>query len=217
MSWSLVQRVALVLLCSSAPLALAQDVDPLAKLDPNSRYQIELILDSARAGGLPSRPLLSKAYEGVSKRAGARSIVAAVRSLHENMKVARSALGTSISEDEFSAAATVLQAGVPVSTLTKFRGERGGKPLLRALIVLGDLITRGVPREEASSAIVKLWQNGGGDADFYGLWKGVEQDILSGQTPGAALQQRAREFPGRAPDPLSKQPPSVRPPETPSS
>lgn len=216
MSWPLVQRVALVLLCVSAPMALAQEVDPLAKLDPNSRYQIELILDSARTGGLPARPLLSKAYEGVSKRASARNIVTAVRSLYQNMKIARGALGTSISEDEFSAAATVLQAGVPVSTLTKFRGDHGGKPLLRALIVLGDLITRGVPREEASSAIVKLWQDGAGDADFYGLWKGVEQDILSGQAPGAALQQRAREFPGRTPDKLS-QPPTARPPEQPET
>jgi hypothetical protein len=215
-SWTLAGRLAVLLLGVSAPLAVAQEVDPLAKLDPNSRFQIELILDSARNAGLPSRPLRSKAYEGVAKRANPRSIVTAVRTLYANMKVARSALGTEISEDEFSAAATVLQAGVPVGTLTKFRTERAGKPLLRALIVLGDLITRGVPRDEASSTIVQLWQDGAGDADFYGLWKGVEQDILSGQSPGAALQQRAREFPGRTPDKLS-QPPTARAPEQPET
>jgi hypothetical protein len=219
-SWSIAGRVLSLMLGVALPLAAQEGGDPLAKLDPNSRFQIELILDSARTLGIPTRPLLSKAYLGVSRGANPRQIVRVVRAQFAHSKEARIALGASLTEDEFSAAAAALQAGVPTATLSKFRSERAKGPLLRALVVLGDLITRGVPTDEASSTIVQLWQDGAGDADFQGLWKGVEQDILSGQPPGIALQQRAREFPGRASDRVTPSP-SARPPEqlpdTPSS
>lgn len=197
----------------ATPLA-AQDPDPLDRLDQASRYQVESLIDSARVLGLPARALLSVAYEGISKHADSRRIVRAVRDKLQGMRNARNALGPSLSEAELSAAADVLQAGVPAQQLERFRSSRPGRPLAYALVVLGDLITRGVPVEEASSTIAQLWQRGAGDADFYGLWRGVEQDILQGQSPGAALQQRAREFPGRAPP--GNLPPNGRP-ETPSS
>jgi len=218
---SVARRLALVgLLLAATPArpAVAQEANPLSKLDPESRFQIELILDSARTLGIPTRPLLSKTYLGISRGARPCDIVKVVRNFFNASKDVYPALGSSLSEDEFSAAATAIYSGVPASAVAKFRSDRAGKPLLRALVVLGDLITRGVPRDEASSTMVRLWQDGAGDSDFYGLWKGVEQDILSGQNPGTALQQRAREFPGRASDKLPQavaRPPEQ--PETPSS
>jgi len=215
---SVARRLALVgllLATVQARPAVAQEANPLSKLDPESRFQIELILDSARALGIPTRPLMSKTYLGISRGARSRDIVKVVRNFFNASKDVYPALGSSLSEDEFSAAATAIYSGVPASAVAKFRSDRAGKPLLRALVVLGDLITRGVPRDEASSTMVRLWQDGAGDSDFYGLWKGVEQDILSGQNPGTALQQRAREFPGRASD---KVPQAVaRPPEQPET
>lgn len=189
------------------PAALAaQDPDPLARLEPNTRFVVEVIVDSARIAGVPTRPLILKALEGASKRADYRHIIQAVRSVfHAELEV-RVALGSALSESEWAAAASSLQAGIPLEVLAKFRGERSGRPLLRALVVLTDLIQRGVPISEASSAIIQLWQRGAADGDFYGLWKNVDQDILSGQNPGAALQQRMREVPVRAP-PGSKLPP----------
>lgn len=206
-------RVGALVLLLAPPLA-AQDTDPLDRLDQSSRYAVQSLVDSAQTLGLPSKPLLSVAYQGISMHVDGRRIVRAVRQKLAGMLDARGALGTSLSEAEISAAADVLQAGVPTDQLQRFRGAKPGRPLAYALVVLGDLITRGVPVEEASSTIAQLWQRGAGDADFYGLWRGVEQDILQGQSPGAALQQRAREFPGRAPP--GKLPPNGRP-ETPSS
>ncbi len=204
---------ALVLLAPAIPLH-AQDVDKMARLDPTTRYGIESLLDSANALGLPVAPLLSVTYQGIAHKADGRRIVSAVRQKFTAMKSARLALGD-ISEAELSAAADVLQAGVRADQLGRFKSPpKVGRPLTQALVVLGDLITRGVPVEEASSTIAQLWQKGAGDADFYGLWHGVEEDILQGQSPGAALQQRAREFPGRGAP--SKLPPNGRP-ETPSS
>lgn len=211
MSHPLVRLLAVAALAISAPLA-AQDTDPLARLDPANRFAIEMIVDSAHAAGLPTRPLLSKAFEGIAKRADQRRVVLAVRALAGALRDARTALGPSLNETEWSAAASALQAGVPLPVLARFRPEKPGKPLARALVVLADLITRGVPVDVASSTMVQLWQRGAGDADFYGLWHEVEQDILSGSNPGAALQQRARELPDRSGQSLPN--PSARPPET---
>jgi hypothetical protein len=199
------------------PLALlAQDPDPLARLDPNTRFTVEVIIDSARVAGVPTRPLLLKALEGSAKHADNRRIIAAVRSVFHAELDVRVALGSALNESEWTSAVSALQAGVPLEALAKFRGEHAGKPLTRALVVMTDLIQRGVPVSEASSAIMQLWQRGAADGDFYGLWKNVEQDILSGQNPGTALQQRIREYPGRM-TPGSKIPPASQEPDNSSS
>jgi hypothetical protein len=206
-----------IMAVAAHPLALiAQDPDPLSRLDPNTRFTVELIVDSARVAGVPTRPLILKALEGSAKHADNRHIVAAVRSyFHAELDV-RVALGSALDDSEWAAAVSALQAGVPLEALAKFRGDRARKPLTRALVVLTDLIQRGVPVGEASSAITQLWQRGGADGDFYGLWKNVEQDILSGQNPGTALQQRIREYPGRV-APGSNLPPASEEPDYSSS
>ena len=209
--------IACALVAVMHPLALlAQDPDPLSRLDPNTRFTVEVIIDSARVAGVPTRPLTLKALEGSAKHADNRHIIAAVRSVFHAELDVRVALGSTLSESEWDAAVSALQSGVPLESLAKFRGERTGKPLMRALITLTDLIQRGVPIPEASSAILQLWYRGAGEADIYGLWKNVEQDILSGQNPGMALQQRVREYPGRL-TPGSKIPPASQEPDNSSS
>ena len=199
------------------PLALfAQDPDPLSRLDPNTRFSVEVIIDSARVAGVPTRPLLLKALEGAAKHAPNGRVIAAVRSVFHAELDVRVALGSALDESEWTSAVSALQSGVPLEALAKFRGDHSGKPLTRALVVLTDLIQRGVPVNEASSAIMQLWQRGAGDGDFYGLWKNVEQDILSGQNPGTAPQQRVRDYPGRV-TPGSKIPPASQEPENSSS
>jgi hypothetical protein len=197
----------------AAPL-VAQDADPLARLDLGSRIAIETILDSARAASVPAAPLISKAYEGIAKHADGRRVVAEVAKLFRALRQARAALGPNITEAEWTAGASAIQAGVPTSMLEKFKPGRSGRRAT-PLVVLTDLITRGVPVDTASSAIVKLWQGGAGDAEFDGLRKGVEEDILSGATPGAALQQRARLIPANSPGTVPPAP-SGKQPETPS-
>jgi len=208
---------ATMLLGALQPLALiAQDPDPLSRLDPQTRFNVELIIDSARVSGVPTRPLKLLALEGQAKHAGNGQIVAAVRSLFHRFLDVRVALGSTLSESEVTAAASALQAGVPLEGLAKFRSERNGRPLLRALVTLTDLIQRGVPVSEASSAILQLWSRGAGESDIYGLWKSVDEDIHSGQNPGAALAQRMREVPARV-TPGSKLPPASQEPDNPSS
>ena len=211
-----VLRAAAVLAAAVHPLALvAQDPDPLSRLDPNTRFVVEVIIDSARVAGVPTRPLVLKALQGAAYHADNKHIIAAVRSVFHAELDVRVALGSALNESEWASAVSALQSGVPLEALAKFR-ERSGKPLTRALVVLTDLIQRGVPIPEASSAIMQLWQRGAGDGDFHGLWKNVEQDILSGQNPGTALEQRMREIPVRV-TPGTKIPPASQEPNNSSS
>lgn len=194
-------RCTAVLLLSAVahPAALAQDSDPLARLDPTVRYAVGVLLDSARHANLPTAPIESKVLEGLSKRIHSRRILAAAKGVYESLRQARGALGATATPDELSAAASVLRVGVSSAELASLARAKREKPLTVPLVVLADLVTRGVPRDTASQTIFQLWQRGAGDEDFYGLWRGVERDIVSGTAPGVALLARAREIPSRAP------------------
>lgn len=190
----------------------SRETDPLSRLDATTRYQVEVILDSARVAGLPTQTIESKALEGVSKRASGRVIVMRVREVFRSLRDARNALGRNASTDELTAGAGALRVGVPVGELAQLARSRHEKPLTVPLVVLSDLITRGVPRDTAAQTIFQLWQKGAADDDFLGLWRGVERDIVSGTDPGVALLNRAREVPVRVPPPAS--PSGARPPES---
>lgn len=194
---------------------LAQDLDPFARLDANTRFSVERIIDSASALGFPTSPLRSQALLGIAKHVDGHHIVDAVRRKFAALRDARAALGK-VDEQDLIAGAAVIEAGVRPDQLTSFRNPPRGRSLLEAFTVWADLVTRGVPKDDASSAIARLWEGGAGDDDFYGLWNSVKADILQGLSPGAALQNRIREFPGRAtPNSKSTQPSDQS--ETPSS
>src|SRR3954462_2105806 len=106
---------------------VAQQIDPLGRLNEGARYQIELLLDSARVAGLPTAPLESKALEGISKRVEGRRIVVAVRMVFRSLRDARSVLGTAATADELNAAASALRVGVTraeLAHLTQMRREK---------------------------------------------------------------------------------------------
>lgn len=201
--------------------AHAQQSDPearLAKLDAASRRQVEALFDSAARAQLSPDVLVLKTLEGISKGKPGAQIVTVVRRYFEALRQARTALGDSVHKDELVAAAGAVQAGVKPSAIAELRSSRLGREITVPLVVLGDLVSRGVPTDDASSAIIRLTQGGALDSDFRGLWRGVEQDIVSGVSPAAALDRRAREVPGHA-SPGGRLPvaPTPRQPEVPSS
>jgi hypothetical protein len=209
---SLARALSAILLGTAlASSAAAQGRDNLVRLGPSARYQIELLLDSARLIGLPTRLLESRALEGISKGADDRRILQAVRIEFRSLRDAKAVLGPRAQADELSAAASALRVGMTQAELAQLARLRNEKQLTVPLVVLVDLITRGVPRDTASSTISQLWQRGAGDDDFYGLWRGVERDIDSGTDPGVALMNRAREIPSRAPPPASPTAAPARP------
>ncbi len=189
----------LALALTAPAVAAAQGPDPMAKLDSGTRALVVALEDSARAEGLPADAVLSKAQEGVAKHASMTAIARAVRTVFLSYREARQTLGAKASRDELAAGAAALQAGIPASTLVDLRASGHGKSVMVPLVVLADLVTRGVPRDMASHTILQLWTGGAGDTDLLDLPKAVGQDILSGAAPGDALLNRARTIPLRLP------------------
>ncbi|MGH7616243.1 MAG: hypothetical protein ACREPM_03360 [Gemmatimonadaceae bacterium] len=191
-----------------APLA-AQYSDPLtaalAKLDQSSRFTVEVVMDSARSVGLPDMPLRSRVLEGVQKKQSAGRIVESVRKKFSFLRTARTVLGQ-VGNEELDAASAVLENGGKPTQLQSFKARQKGREALEAFAVWTDLLNRGIPGEEASSAISKLWQEGADDATFHSLWNNVQADISQGLNPVAALQNRVRETPARTATPKSTPP-----------
>jgi hypothetical protein len=190
---------ALLALCLSGVATAQQaDVDPLSKLDIQSRRQIQNLIDSARLADLPWNALRLKAVQGVSLKVEGKRVVAVVRDLYKSLQTARVALGPLATAEEVETGASLLAAHVSVEDLAKFRVTTVGRSPTRAMTYLADLIDkRNIPQDEAVAAFSKLWKEGANDSDFDGLWRLVDQDILSGLSPRAALQTRMRSLPPR--------------------
>lgn len=210
--------VVAALALASPHVARAQDLtgrplDPLGRLDQVTRYSVEVILDSARMIGLPTAAIESKALEGITKRQDGRRILQAVRNVFRSLREARVTLGVNCTSDELIAAAGALRVGIGSVELAQLGGCRNDKLLTVPLVVLSDLVTRGVPRDTAAQTILQLWERGAADEDFVGLWRGVERDIVSGTAPGVALMNRAREIPFRGAPPVPPPASTKRPEE----
>jgi hypothetical protein len=181
--------------CSIALLAAvvmpsgAQEARIAGRVGEPARAAIDRLLDSARAQGLPTDPLVAKALEGVAKRAGDDRILLAVRSLLGNLAAARAALGADATSPEISAGATALRAGADAHALTRLRGTRDD--LTVPLGALADLVVSGVPVDTAVQAIRELAARRAADGDFTTLARQVRQDVSAGVPPGFAASARA--------------------------
>jgi len=170
----------------------AQDPRLEGRLDPATRAGVAALLDSTRAAGLPTEPIVDKVLEGMTKRASPDRIVAAVRTLATDLAAARAALGPAAPDDDVIAGANAIRAGASGSMVARIKGIRGKAGLSVPLAVLSDLVARGVPVDTAATVIVHLAQGGASDADYTGLERGVARDIGAGAPPGSAAFIRAR-------------------------
>jgi hypothetical protein len=192
-----------VLVLAAAMLVLAQAAhaqgDPrLERLDARTRATVAALIDSARASGVPSEPLVGKALEGASRGADGARIAGAVRALAQRLSSARTLLGESSSVAELVAGASALQAGVAPNTLQQLRTARPREPLAAALVVLADLVTRGVPADTASKLILRVAQTRAGDESFDALRRDVARDIVAGAPPVVAAAVRTQGLVGAA-------------------
>jgi hypothetical protein len=158
----------------------------------DTRTALETMIRSAREEGLPTEPLVQRALEGASRRVDPARIVAAVRTLSERLRNARAALGPSATEGELVAGASALYVGVEGRALERMRRARGGGSVAVPLVLLVDIIARGVPRDTAAALIASLSDPRVRDADYMALRQSIVSDIQSGVSPAAAASARAR-------------------------
>ena len=175
----------------SEPPARSQDTRLETRLPADALAATRAIVDSARALGLPVEPLVQKALEGASRGVDGTRIVRAVSALAERLSTAREALGSESTETELVAAAGALTIGIPQAMLRDLRRSQPDRSLALPLVVLADIVQRGVPVNTASSVIMSLSRARMPDAEFHSLRQSVMQDIGSGANPAAAATTRA--------------------------
>lgn len=164
---------------------------PLAgKLDSATVRVIERLIDSVSALGVPAEPLVAKALEGATKRAPPERIVQTVRLLATSLAGARGALGSAARQDELVAGANVLRAGIAPTGLRRLREARPQGSLTVPLVVLADLLARGVPADQGLTLIAAACRRGVADRDLLLVRDRVRADIQAGAGPAAAAELR---------------------------
>ena len=178
-----------ILVLATPLVATAQEPRFVGRLSDVVRPQVDGVLDSARAAGLPTEPIVDRALEGAAKGAPGNLIVVAVRRLWGELSTARQAFGDEASPSEITAGASALRAGAAEADLTELRTLRPGQPLTIAAATLADLVAAGVPADTAIGAVLAL-AGLTDDAEYIAFRRNVERDIALGASPEASLGVR---------------------------
>lgn len=190
-----VMRVA----AAQEPAGLAQ---ARASLPPEAARELERTVSAARARGLPTEPLVSKALEGAAKGVPAERILAVVRLRAEQLGRAQALLqGRAASPADVTAVADALQRGVPESTVKALvSGARPDEPVALAAHTLADLLEAGVPVQAALEVLTAWRSRGANPAELHELPAAVARLVRQGTLPAqAAAAVAAAVRAGRSP------------------
>jgi hypothetical protein len=188
-SWQLLAMSIVAGSLAATSAASAQETRLQDRVPEAVRGEIDAVLDSANAQGLPTEPLVDRALEGASKGASGELILRAVRRLADELLLAREALGSESTSPEIVAGASALRAGAEPDDLQNLRSLRADQPLTIAAAVLADLVAVGVPADTATAAVIAL-AVGADDVEYIAFRRNVERDITMGASPVAALGVR---------------------------
>ena len=196
-SWKRAARrvfvVGVLAVAASPRFASAQQDERLgAKLDPGTRAAVLQTLETARASGLPTDPLIDKALEGATKRAPASRIEAAVEAMLQRLRQSREALAPAPGDRDIAAGADALAFGVPLDALRSMRAIRPRGSVAVPLAVLTQLVASGVPVPRATIMVSDLIRRGARDEQLIALSDDVRWDVAAGASPEAALDVRTR-------------------------
>jgi hypothetical protein len=178
--------IASVALAATASAQQPSADDRLAgRLDGEARVQVVALVDSLRAEGLPTEPIVDRALEGVSKRADGALIVKVVRGFATHLRTARAILGPA-SPRELIAGANALKAGIKADELTRVRAMREGARYAVAFDVLTGLKNRNVPNDTAVRVIGALVKLAANDQQYVTLLDQIDRAIAGGVSPAIA-------------------------------
>jgi hypothetical protein len=185
------------------------------RFDSVTAVVLRNLLDSAAARGLPVAPLVNRAYEGAARRVGGARLLQVVRGHAAALAEAREALGEQATIAELDAGATALRAGIDPRALQAVQAARPAGDRVTALVVLTDLVRRGVPVVAARDAVSTLARLPAADDALLGLQGAVARGAA--RNPDMALESLQRYVQGVAPParPVVPGGSPVRPPTRP--
>jgi hypothetical protein len=180
------------------PLAAGAQQDPterlLEVLPEHIAADVMLHVGAAHEQGLPANAVRNVALEGVTKGRSGEEVLAAVELLVGDLSRAREALGASgraTGEGEIEAAAAAMRMGVDGEAVSALASSQpSGRSLSVPLLVIGGLADRGLPSDQALSAVQARLGAGAGDAALLADFPNVGQDLgraLRPEETGLAL------------------------------
>jgi hypothetical protein len=156
-----------------------------ARFDTLTASALRTLLEEAAARGLPTAPLINRALEGAARRVGGARILTVVRAHAAALADAKAALGDRSSVAELDAGATAIRAGVDAQVLAAVRSARPLGAAVTPLVVLTDVVRRGVPAETARDAVTAIAGLPRADEVLLGLQATVAKNAQRG--PGMAV------------------------------
>ena len=186
-----------------------------SRFDSLTAIGLRAFLDSAAEQGIPVGPLINKALEGAARHASRDKILQTVRLHAVALVQARDVLGAGTPVAEIEAGASALRAGVDEKALSTIRTARPTGSVLLPLVVITDVVQRGIPVLTARDAISTIARMPNSDDALRGLQSTVAKNALRG--PGMALDALNRYVRGTVAgsNPLSVPPVTDRKPNRP--
>ncbi|MEP6762701.1 MAG: hypothetical protein ABJB66_00255 [Gemmatimonadaceae bacterium] len=189
--------------------------DP-TRFDSVTAGALRILFDSASAHGIPTTPLINKANFGAAQHKPGSQILRVVRDHFAAMLDARAALGDNSSDSELDSGADALRSGIDGKALVAIRSTRTTSgSSVNALVVLTDLVKRGIPSGKARDAVTALARVSKTDETINGLQVLVARNAERG--PGMAQDAMDRYLRINAPGGNKNAPPksAPRPPGSP--
>lgn len=142
--------------------AAGQSAELLSRIDEQTAAAVTPVLEEARRDSLPVGALESKVLEGVAKGVAAQRIAQALTGLAAEFRAVRTALrerlpSTAFSDAEIVAAARAVRQGVTEDAIgALWRARPEPMPLEVPVTVLGELVRRGIPVDDASELMTHV-------------------------------------------------------------
>lgn len=186
------------------PLAAAAQQDPTERLldvlPAEIAADVVTRMGSARSQGLPQAAIANVAMEGIVKGRSGEEVLAAVELLVGDLGRARDALsesGRTAGEGEIEAAAAAMRMGVDGDAVSALaRSQPSGRSLSVPLLVIGGLAQRGLPSDQALSAVSARLTAQAGDAALLGDFPEVGRELGRAMRPDETGRALAGGFAG---------------------
>jgi hypothetical protein len=189
-----VTRRSLWLFClvvAGGRVAVAQDSLSLANIDRETAALLTRIVDSARARGLPTEPIVAKISLGTLRHIPSERIIVAAQSLAARLEDARVALAPKPTATDIAAGGDALSvAGVTRAALQAVRSTSPNRPVAVPISVLAQLVASGVPTKRATEIVTELIKRGASNAQLVALGNDVNSDVGHGARAIASLDVR---------------------------
>ncbi len=180
------------------PASLTAQTDPIAHLKavlpPAVATQVIPIVQDAIAKGLPGNAVANVALQGVAMGRSGGQVRAAVESMVATLRAAHDALaagGRAPTSQETQAGAIAMKEGVDGSTVSALaKAAPSGRSLAVPLAVIGALVSRGLPADNALEAVEQRLQAHSSDQQLAQLPDAAGQMLSRGMKPsevGTAL------------------------------